>query len=278
MRKSLQSTQHVLRTIGLLQPVDRVREQVARLTTWRSNRGFRREHPDFAVPPAFLAFDAYGNIDWAYYHLSGSCLAAELAETFRRYAPAPSIRLLEWGCGPARVLRHMPTHFPSPHRLHGSDLNPDSVRWAEEHVPGVAFHRNGLAPPMDFADESFDVVYALSVFTHLGRETGLRWMGELRRLLAPGGLLLFTTHSDTVAEMLLPRERRRYEEEGCCVRENVPEGRKMFSAWHHPDYVHRALLAGFQLVEHRLPGAHRFIHTQDTWLARKPDRSPEDGG
>ena len=41
------------------------------------------------------------------------------------------------------------------------------------------FERNALAPPLAFDDESFDLVYALSVFTHLTAELQLAWRDEL---------------------------------------------------------------------------------------------------
>lgn len=271
MKKSLQPAQHLLRRLGLLQAVDRVREVVNGYKMRSINTAFFRENPDFSVPPASLAFDAYGKIDWAYYHLSGSHLAGELAATVQQHCPVEAPRILEWGCGPARVIRHLPAHFSEPETLFGADYNPESIAWASEHVPGVSFYKNGLEPPLAYEDGSFDFIYALSVFTHLSMEVGQQWMAELRRLLKPGGVLLFSTHGDTVAEFLLPAEREQYEREGYCVRDKVPEGKKMFSAWHHADYIRSEWLAAdWELLEHGLPGRYRFIHTQDAWLVRKP--------
>jgi len=45
-------------------------------------------------------------------------------------------------------------------------------------------------PPLPFPDNSFDLIYAVSVFTHLSEEHQRTWLPELRRVLRPGGRLL----------------------------------------------------------------------------------------
>src|SRR5262249_14848680 len=50
--------------------------------------------------------------------------------------------------------------------------------------------------PLRYRDASFDLVYAFSVFTHLPESLQLAWMGELRRVLRPGGYLLISLHGE----------------------------------------------------------------------------------
>ena len=57
-------------------------------------------------------------------------------------------------------------------------------------------------PPLDYSDEMFDLVYAVSVFTHLSEEFQLPWLGELRRILKPNGVLLATVYNNSVWESL----------------------------------------------------------------------------
>ena len=42
----------------------------------------------------------------------------------------------------------------------------------------------------------FDLIYAVSVFTHLDLDLGRRWLADLHRILKPGGLLLFSVHGE----------------------------------------------------------------------------------
>src|SRR5205823_3371088 len=51
--------------------------------------------------------------------------------------------------------------------------------------------RCGPEPPTAFEAESFDLIWAVSVFTHL-TDSSAPWLLELHRLLKPGGLLVAT--------------------------------------------------------------------------------------
>jgi SAM-dependent methyltransferase len=48
-------------------------------------------------------------------------------------------------------------------------------------------------PPTTLPDESFDLVYHNSVFSHLSEDAHLRWLDEFHRILKPGGLMIATT-------------------------------------------------------------------------------------
>jgi 8-oxo-dGTP diphosphatase len=64
------------------------------------------------------------------------------------------------------------------------------------------FSVNGPLPPLPYAESSFDLVYGVSVFTHLSEEHQRAWLPELRRILKPGGLLLLSFHSKNVWQPL----------------------------------------------------------------------------
>lgn len=99
-------------------------------------------------------------------------------------------RVLDFGCGAGRVLRHfLPEATAS--EFWGCDVHRPTIDWLSE----------ALAPPMRFfvnderplpqPDDYFDLVYALSVFTHITYEWS-DWLTELHRVLKPDGLLLAT--------------------------------------------------------------------------------------
>jgi SAM-dependent methyltransferase len=59
--------------------------------------------------------------------------------------------------------------------------------------PRGGFHVNDREPPLRFAeDESFDLVTAASVFTHIPLHLQRPWLEEIRRILRPGGYFLYT--------------------------------------------------------------------------------------
>jgi SAM-dependent methyltransferase len=104
-------------------------------------------------------------------------------------------RVLDFGCGSGRVLRHFADEAHDA-ELWGCDIHADSVRWLQESLsPPFRFQLNGALPPLDQPDDSFDLVIALSVFTHLP-DSWAQWLCELHRVLKPGGLLLATFHGE----------------------------------------------------------------------------------
>jgi SAM-dependent methyltransferase len=154
--------------------------------------------------------------------------------------------------------------------LTGVDYNPESIAWCRQNLPGIRFVENGLAPPLGFPDSTFDVVYNFSVLTHLSEELQLAWMSELKRVLRPGGLLVFTTHGDAYRHLLVSQdEKRAYDEGRAVVQGGYQEGRKWFLAIHPEAFVRGRLLDGWSDSE-RIPVRPAEGVLQDVWAARKP--------
>jgi len=99
---------------------------------------------------------------------------------------------LDFGCGCGRLARWIAGAAPVG-RLQGVDVDAAQIRWARRHLPGE-FSVMRPSPPLVFPPESFDVVYAISIFTHLDEREQFAWLEDLRRVLRPGGLLIATTH------------------------------------------------------------------------------------
>ena len=101
--------------------------------------------------------------------------------------------MLDFGSGAGRVLAHFAALAPAA-RCAGCDVDQSAISWAEQHRPGLSWSLSSFEPPLPFAAESFDLVYSISVFSHLGRGLQDRWLEELRRVLRPGGLALLSVH------------------------------------------------------------------------------------
>jgi SAM-dependent methyltransferase len=171
----------------------------------------------------------------------------------------------EWGCGPGRIIRHLPVLAAgNAVDFYGSDYNRASIEWCRTHLPGITFLVNDLAPPLPVDDGFFDLIFCRSVFTHLSASLHDRWIGELRRAVRPGGVVILTTHGDAYRVRLTKQERRRYDAGELVVRTLGAEGRKLYAAFHPPTFVRTHLLNALSIVEHR-PGN----GTQDSWVARR---------
>jgi SAM-dependent methyltransferase len=100
-------------------------------------------------------------------------------------------RVLDFGCGAGRTLRHF---LPEAEvgEFWGSDVHEPSIAWLSANLsPPVHPIRNDELPPIQRPDGYFDLVYAISVFTHL-TDSWSRWLLELHRLLRDDGILIAT--------------------------------------------------------------------------------------
>lgn len=140
--------------------------------------------------------------------------AGELGEEFAGYCRdlcdlKPDGRILDMGCGWGRLAFAL-TDYLTDGSYEGIDTWRTHVEWAQERIATV--HRNfkfhvadiynanynpkGQLQPTSFtfpyADNSFDLVYSRSMFTHMQPEEFEHYAGQIARVLKPGGRLLAT--------------------------------------------------------------------------------------
>jgi SAM-dependent methyltransferase len=264
-----QEVLHVLRSIGLLAGVEWLYRRWSVTDDNPENEDFCREHPDFIPPPLALMHDAYGSISFRAYWDDGQYMARLLTGLIQKHHPAPE-RVLEWGCGPARILRHLPGLLPEGTQLFGTDYNKESISWCKQTVSNINFVENELTPPLPFAKQYFDAVYAVSVLTHLSAAQQVAWMKELPRVLCPNGILILTTNGQQSAKRLLPKEYARFQNEGVVIRGGVEEGKRCFLSYHHPEYARTHLFSGLQVCDYMpgLPEELAVATEQDIWVLR----------
>lgn len=100
--------------------------------------------------------------------------------------------VLDWGCGASRVLQFVAKERPD-WKLSGADIDQVNIDWSEQELSSIAsFTRLPLLPPSGYADQTFDLIYGLSVITHLEKATRDAWLKELARIIKPGGHLIVT--------------------------------------------------------------------------------------
>lgn len=180
--------------------------------------------------------------------------------------------ILDFGCGPGRLISGLRELHPQA-RYHGSDIDPEAIAWAQAELPDLArFSVNPAEPPMPYPDGSFDLVYAISVFTHLPEDLQHAWLADLRRVLKPGGVLLTTKMNPAAYGELPPEVRAQGRANGFAYWESAAEtdGLPDFYrlAYHTEDYVRREWGRYFEVLH---VGAHDLNDTQDAVVLRKPN-------
>ena len=215
------------------------------------------------LPPRRLMVRVAGTPDGDWFLRSGRAAYDAIAAN----VPLADVNdVLDFGCGCGRVLRYWNGRAGT---VAGSDRDAGAVDWCRAHLRFATVSRNALAPPLAYADESFDLVYALSVFTHLTEELQTGWRDELRRVLRPGGRLLVTTHGRAYLPRLESEERVRFERGELVVRWSDLAGSNLCSAYHPERYVRETLALGFDVSTIEPEGA-RGNPTQDLIVLRRP--------
>jgi SAM-dependent methyltransferase len=251
----------------LLLPLFRLRE---RLTTLRTADGRRRENERLPLPPPHLRTLTAGTADSRWFVESGRSSADAIRDAVARHrGPLESMgRMLDFGCGCGRVLRHW--QRLSGIEIHAAEPDEQLAGWCDRHLPFASVLQSSPLPPLPYQPDAFGFVYAISVFTHLPEHAQLLWMRELDRVIRPGGLLLLTVHGDRYLSRLGTAERRAYEEGRLVVRYESASGTNLCSAFHPTRFLREHLASGFDLVEHTTGGFERGAPEQDLVVFEKP--------
>jgi SAM-dependent methyltransferase len=254
--------------LGLLRRAFRAYERASSLRP-RGPRGPRGAADDgLPVPPASLIVRVAGTPDVEWFlrggRLAAGSIRAALWRQGRRIEELGAV--LDFGCGCGRVTRNWLALRETD--VFGSDMNEEAIEWCRRNLPFATFESNGLAPPLTFDTERFDLVYALSVVTHLPAEIQLLWMRELERVLRPGGLLMLSTHGEHYAPRLSGDERERFAAGDVVVRWEEVAGTNLCTAFHPPSYVRDRLATRFEAVDFVAEGAKGNPH-QDLFVFRR---------
>jgi 2-polyprenyl-3-methyl-5-hydroxy-6-metoxy-1,4-benzoquinol methylase len=262
-----------LRRLGLLGLADAALSQRAAHEARAINASVRAAHTHITFPPAALVFEVqgYARLDW--FMESGARQADALAALIGAHAPATTgpIEILEWGCGPGRLLRPLQARLGRRVRLSGCDPLAACVAGARRYVAGVEITQSRRAPPAPYPAAQFDGVYGVSILTHLPTGAAAAWMKDIARLLRPGGLAILTTHGPRHASRLDAKAAARFAAGAHVALTGAAQGSRTFASYTPPAAMAAfAAGAGLTILAHLTEGPQADAIGQDIWLLRKP--------
>ncbi|MGE5491989.1 MAG: methyltransferase domain-containing protein [Actinomycetota bacterium] len=100
--------------------------------------------------------------------------------------------LLDFGTGWGRYARIFMRDV-HPDHITGVDVMPNMVDTCKSTFPYATFKLVPSLPPSDLPANTYQLIVAYSVFSHLSEAAATAWIREFSRILAPGGMIAITT-------------------------------------------------------------------------------------
>jgi SAM-dependent methyltransferase len=140
-----------LRISGLLMVSDYVRYVILKALNHKKNRYFKKMNPEVILPPDYLMYESF-QLDYKKYYDDSRETAIWLRDHFKKHVLLQNIRILDWGCGPGRIIRHLPDVINNGCSFYGTDYNAKTIDWCKQNIQGVSFNQNTLEAKLTYKD------------------------------------------------------------------------------------------------------------------------------
>lgn len=257
----------LLRKLGLMKFTDDLRYRMQKNEKRRKNKEFKRKYPDIKLPPDYLIYESF-QIDYDEYYTKSINSAKWILDHVKKFHTINNVSILDWGCGPGRIIRHMPAFLDDNSKLFGTDYNSKSIDWCKTNIDGIDFNCNSLEAKLPYKDDSFDIIYGISIFTHLSEKKHYDWITELTRVLKHGGVMFLTAHGDSFIDKLTEIEKSEYQKGNIVERGMTIEGHRTYTAYHPAGFMNK-LFEKLKILEHIEIPTSGSKAQQDIWIVGK---------
>jgi SAM-dependent methyltransferase len=103
-------------------------------------------------------------------------------------------KILDFGCGWGRIIRFFMKDIETS-KIYGCDPVEDMIKICKEQNKYCNFELIDTYPPNSFQDNTFDLIYSYSIFSHFSEDFHLQLLHEIKRILKPGGIYITTTRN-----------------------------------------------------------------------------------
>lgn len=264
---------YILTFLGLLPLVEKINFNFKKFQYKNINAQFLKENPTVILPPDFYMYETFG-LNYSSFYCESIDTAKWIIAHFGEYEEIKHKHILDWGCGAGRVIRHLPKLIDSTNRVYGTDYNEKYVKWCGKNLDNVEIRSNHLNPPLPFEADFFDLIYSISIFTHLSEKMHSRWMTELNRVSKIGAKILITVHGDCFKIKLSKGERELFNNGNIIVHSYKKEGNRLFAAYQPPTFFKKLVVKkGFKIVKHIEGKVRNNKPQQDVWILEKISKS-----
>jgi SAM-dependent methyltransferase len=256
---------------GLGSVLDKARFYCFKIFNRKKNKEFRKSHPTYIVPPDHFLYETY-RLDYKAYFENIHLIAREIVQITSPYMDykKPGLSILDWGCGVGGNIKGIKEIVASSAHLFGCDVNCQMIEWNKNNLPAIDFSCINSLPPTNYSNWNFDLIFGISIFTHLSRESHFLWINELHRILNKNGILLLTTHGSFYKNKLSLGELKKFDAGEIVERNNAKEGLRIYTTFHPPIFIQKLIQDKFEILAFydglEFP---ELIGSQDKWLLRK---------
>jgi 2-polyprenyl-3-methyl-5-hydroxy-6-metoxy-1,4-benzoquinol methylase len=234
----------------------------------KANSIYRQQNSEIILPDDYDLYETY-QLNYQKFIEDGKLAAKEIMEWTRPYLSAQWPILLDWGCGIGRITRHV-KETDSSATVFACDIDEHKIRWNKTHYPDIDFSLISYSPPTHFTTGQFDMIYGISIFTHIDMGSQNEWLEELYRMLKPGGILLITTQGEMYRNRLSSAENRFLDKTGIYTQSYPKKGHRMMSTYHLSDHFKEMLYPYFIVKEFYAGKMHpEKMGGQDLWILQK---------
>jgi len=152
---------------------------------------------DFSLPPNHI-LRRTSSLTIRHYYESGLTTFMPIATCAIEYGVDldKPVKVLDFACGAGRQLLHLVRLFPDV-QAYACDIRSDAIAYLHRAYPQASVYANKFDPPLKYEDATFDLIYSVSVFSHLSESDAKLWLRELHRVAKPGAILCLTFNSYT---------------------------------------------------------------------------------
>jgi ubiquinone/menaquinone biosynthesis C-methylase UbiE len=123
--------------------------------------------------------------------------AYKITAIAKKYLPAKrGITVVDWGVGCGRVAVPLKRIFLPNATVIGYDVDEFNIEWCKNQLSDVRAETCDYFPPLELAAQSVDLMYGISVMTHLTQAAQEIWLREIKRIMKPNGVCILSVHGD----------------------------------------------------------------------------------